>query len=72
VLSNEQQQYLGVVRALLHRPQWLFIQEALDSLPPNDEEKMLKLLARELPHAGILTITHQPSIQAFYQRKLRI
>jgi putative ATP-binding cassette transporter len=72
VLSNEQQQYLGVVRALLHRPQWLFIQEALDSLPPNDEEKMLKLLARELPHAGILTITRQPSAQAFHQRKLRI
>lgn len=72
VLSNEQQQYLGVVRALLHRPQWLFIQEALDSLPPNDEEKMLKLLARELPHAGVLTITHQPSAQAFHQRKLKI
>ena len=72
VLSNEQQQYLGLVRALLHRPQWIFIQESLDSLPPNDEAKMLKLLAKELPHTGILTITHQPSAQAFHQRKLTI
>jgi putative ATP-binding cassette transporter len=72
VLSNEQQQYLGLVRALLHRPQWIFVQEALDSLPPDDEARMLKLLAHELPHAGILTITHQPSAQAFHQRKLRI
>lgn len=72
VLSNEQQQCLGLVRALLHRPQWIFVQEALDSLPPDDEAKMLKLLAHELPHAGILTITHQPVAQAFHQRKLKI
>ncbi|WP_374089946.1 ABC transporter ATP-binding protein/permease [Methylomicrobium lacus] len=72
VLSNEQQQCLGLVRALLHRPQWIFVQEALDSLPPDDEAKMLKLLAHELPHAGILTITHQPAAQAFHQRKLKI
>ncbi|MGR9086769.1 MAG: ABC transporter ATP-binding protein/permease [Gammaproteobacteria bacterium] len=72
VLSNEQRQYLGLIRALLHRPRWLFVQEALDSLPPHDEEKMLKLLAHELPHAGILTITHQPCAQAFHQRKLAI
>lgn len=72
VLSNEQQQYLGLVRALLHRPHWLFIQESLDSLPPQDETKMLKLLAYELPLTGILTITHQPSAQAFHQRELMI
>jgi len=72
VLSNEQQQYLGLIRALLHRPQWIFVQEALDSLPPDDEVKMLKLLAHELPHAGILTITHQPAAQAFHHRKLKI
>jgi putative ATP-binding cassette transporter len=72
LLSNEQQQYLGVVRVLLHRPQWIFIQEALDSLVPSDEVKMLALLGKELPHTGILTITHQPSAEAFHQRKLEI
>ncbi|MDD5463037.1 MAG: hypothetical protein PHG00_15630 [Methylococcales bacterium] len=53
---------LGLVRALLHQPQWIFVQEALDSLLPDDEAKMLKLLAHKLSHAGILTISHQPSI----------
>lgn len=72
LLSNEQQQYLGVVRVLLHRPQWIFIQEALDSLVPSDEVKMLALLGKELPHTGILTISHQPSAEAFHQRKLEI
>jgi vitamin B12/bleomycin/antimicrobial peptide transport system ATP-binding/permease protein len=72
LLSNEQQQYLGVVRVLLHRPQWIFIQEALDSLAPSDEVQMLELLGRELPQTGILTITHQPAAEAFHQRKLKI
>ncbi|ESS69991.1 ABC-type transport system, permease and ATPase component [Methyloglobulus morosus KoM1] len=72
LLSNEQQQYLGVVRVLLHRPQWLFIQEALDSLTPNDEVLMLELLGNELPRTGILTITHQPAAEAFHQRTLKI
>lgn len=72
LLSNEQQQCLGVVRVLLHRPQWIFIQEALDSLAPSDETKMLTLLSKELPHTGILTITHQPAAEAFHQRKLKI
>ena len=72
LLSNEQQQYLGLVRVLLHRPQWVFIQEALDSLAPNDEAQMLKLLGKELPRTGIMTITHQPAAQAFHQRKLKI
>jgi putative ATP-binding cassette transporter len=72
MLSNEQQQYLGVVRVLLHRPQWIFIQEALDSLTPSDEAQMLALLGKELPHTGILTITHQPAAEAFHQRKLKI
>ncbi len=72
LLSNEQQQYLGVVRVLLHRPQWIFIQEALDSLAPSAEVEMLELLGKELPNTGILTITHQPSAEVFHQRKMLI
>jgi vitamin B12/bleomycin/antimicrobial peptide transport system ATP-binding/permease protein len=72
LLSNEQLQCLGVVRVLLHRPQWIFIQEALDSLTPSDEAQTLELLGKELPHSGILTITHQPAAEAFHQRKLKI
>jgi len=72
LLSNEQQQCLGVVRVLLHRPQWLFIQEALDSLAPIDKLQMLALLGKELPHTGILIITRQPPSETFYQRMLKI
>ena len=72
LLSNEQQQLLGVVRVLLHRPQWIFIQEALGSMSPHHELEMLELLGRELPRSGILTITHQPEAEAFHHRHLMI
>jgi putative ATP-binding cassette transporter len=72
VLSREQQQRLGLVRAFLHQPKWIFIQEALDSLSPDDETKMFELLGKELPDSAILSITNQPTAEAFHQRKLKI
>jgi vitamin B12/bleomycin/antimicrobial peptide transport system ATP-binding/permease protein len=72
LLSREQQQRLGLVRVLLYRPKWLFIQESLDSLTPEGEAKMMALLIKELPDTGIMSITNQPSAELFHQRKLTI
>ncbi|WP_394753305.1 ABC transporter ATP-binding protein/permease [Crenothrix sp.] len=72
LLSREQQQRLGVVRVLLHKPKWIFIQEALDSLTPDGEIQMLELLAKELPDVTIMNITNQPTAEDFHQRKLKI
>jgi vitamin B12/bleomycin/antimicrobial peptide transport system ATP-binding/permease protein len=72
VLSREQRQRLGLVRVLLHRPKWIFIQEAMDSLSPDDEIKMLELLGKDLPDAAIVSMTNQPSAEAFHKHKLKI
>ena len=72
VLSTEQQQRLGLVRVLLHRPKWLFIEEALDSLSPKSETQMLELLRKEIPDLAIMSITNMPMAEAFHQRKLMI
>jgi vitamin B12/bleomycin/antimicrobial peptide transport system ATP-binding/permease protein len=72
LLSREQQQRLGVVRALLYRPKWLFVQEALDSLTPEGETEMMELLIKELPNAAIMSITNQPTVGAFHQHRLTI
>ncbi|WP_411725727.1 ABC transporter ATP-binding protein/permease [Methyloglobulus sp.] len=72
ILSREQRQRLGLARVLLHRPKWIFIEEALDSLSSGGEIHMLELLGKELPDAAILNITNQPSAEAFHERKLKI
>jgi putative ATP-binding cassette transporter len=70
VLTREQQQRLGLVRLLLYRPKWILVQEAFDSLAPDDEESMLRLICQELPDAAMLTITNQPTAAAFHHRQI--
>lgn len=69
-LSREQQQRLGVVRLLLNRPKWIMLQEAFDSLDPQGEVAMLRLIRDEFPDAAMLTITNQPTADAFHQRRI--
>lgn len=71
-LTREQQQRLGFARLLLHRPHWILLQEALDSLDPEGEARMMQALVDELPDAAILTITHEPAVEAFHTRRIEI
>jgi len=72
VLTRGQQQRLGLVRLLLYRPKWILVQEAFDSLDPDGEELMLSLICQELPEAAMLTITNQPTAEAFHHRQITL
>ena len=71
-LAREEQQRLGMVRLLLNRPQWIFLQEAFDSLNNQEEEGMLRLICEQLPDATLLTISHMPNNASFYSRRLAL
>jgi putative ATP-binding cassette transporter len=71
-LARGEQQLLGQVRLLLNRPQWIFLQEAFDSLDPREEERMLRLISEQLPDATLLAISHLPNGEAFYSRHLAL
>jgi vitamin B12/bleomycin/antimicrobial peptide transport system ATP-binding/permease protein len=71
-LARGEQQRLGMVRLLLNRPQWIFLQEAFDSLDPQDEEQMLRLICEQLPDATLLAITHLPNGADFFSRQLAL
>jgi putative ATP-binding cassette transporter len=71
-LARGEQQRLGMARLLLNRPQWIFLQEAFDSLDPEEEEKMLHLIADELPESTLLAISHLPNGINFYSRRLAL
>ena len=61
-----------MVRLLLNQPQWIFLQEAFDSLDPHDEERMLRLIGEQLPDATLLVISHLPNGASFYSRRLAL
>ena len=67
-LSLEEQQRLGFARLLLHNPDWIFIEEATDSLSPEAETQIFKMLISELPQATLLTIGYHTCLTAFHNR----
>jgi len=71
-LARGEQQRLGIVRLLLNRPQWIFLQEAFDSLDPQEEERMVRLICEQLPDATLLAITHMPNGASFFSRRLQL
>ena len=72
MLSLGEQQRLGVARALLHRPDYLFLDEATASLDEPSEEVLYKLLAAELPATTIISIGHRSTLDALHTRKVAL
>jgi putative ATP-binding cassette transporter len=72
VLSGGEQQRLAVARALLQKPDLLFLDEATASLDPIAEETLYRLLRERLPGTAIVSIAHRPAVAAFHDRSLRL
>ena len=72
MLSLGEQQRLGIARALLHAPDYLFLDEATASLDEAAEAALYRLLQQRLPHATIVSIGHRSTLAAFHRRRLDI
>ena len=70
MLSLGEQQRLGIARALLHAPDYLFLDEATASLDEPAEAALYRLLKQRLAAATIVSIGHRSTLAAFHQRRL--
>jgi len=70
MLSLGEQQRLGLVRALLLQPQYLFLDEATASLDEASEARIYKLLGEKLPATTIVSIGHRSTLEALHQRNV--
>lgn len=65
-LSGGEQQRLAIARALLLRPDWLFMDEATANLDPEAEGELYAKLRQQLPDTTIISIAHRPAVAALH------
>jgi putative ATP-binding cassette transporter len=70
LLSGGEQQRLAFARALLNRPDWLFMDEATASLPEEAQAELYALLPQRLPGTTFVSIGHRASLAGFHRRTL--
>ncbi len=69
-LSGGEQQRLALARALLLRPDWLFLDEATANLDPEAEAKLYECLRTRLPGTTIISIAHRTTVADLHDHKL--
>jgi putative ATP-binding cassette transporter len=69
-LSGGEQQRIALARALLMRPDWLFLDESTSALDEKLEAEMYAALAEHLPQTTVISIGHRSTLAAFHRRRL--
>jgi len=71
-LSLGEQQRLAIARALLAKPDWLFLDEATAALDEPTEAEVYRVLKERLPDATVISIGHRSTLAAFHDRRIEM
>jgi putative ATP-binding cassette transporter len=71
-LSGGEQQRVAIVRALLAKPEWLFLDESTASLDDEMEEQVYATLRQRLPGTTIVSIGHRATLKRLHQRRIEM
>jgi len=69
-LSGGEQQRIVLARAMLARPQWLFLDESTSALDERLEGDLYRKLVERLPTTAIVSISHRSTLGAWHFRHI--
>jgi vitamin B12/bleomycin/antimicrobial peptide transport system ATP-binding/permease protein len=69
-LSPGEQQRIAFARALVQKPDWLFLDEATSAVDEETEGALYELLRRRLPKTTVVSVGHRSTLRAFHARRL--
>jgi putative ATP-binding cassette transporter len=72
MLSQGEQQRLAIARALLHAPDYLFLDEATAALDEAAEAALYRLLQDRLKGTTIISIGHRSTLSVFHGRRVEL
>ena len=71
-LSGGEQQRLAIARAVLAKPNWLFLDEATAAMDPKLEGEIYRTLSAKLPDTTIISIAHRDTLAEHHARHLTL
>ena len=72
ILSGGEQQRVAAARAMVFKPDWLFMDEATASLDEPAEAAVYTALKERLPTTTVISIGHRPTLRQWHDRRLEL
>jgi len=69
-LSPGEQQRIAFARALVQKPDWLFLDEATSAVDEATEARLYRLLHDRLPRTTLFSVGHRATLRPFHDRQL--
>jgi vitamin B12/bleomycin/antimicrobial peptide transport system ATP-binding/permease protein len=71
-LSPGEQQRIAFARALVQKPDWLFLDEATSAVDESTEARLYRLVRERLPGTTVFSVGHRATLRPFHSRQLLV
>ena len=71
-LSPGEQQRIAFARVLLHKPDWVFMDESTSMLDIANEAALYKTLKTQLPHCSVVSVGHRASLEGYHDHVINM
>ena len=72
ILSESEQQKLSFARILLHRPAWVFMDQATSALSEEEQAAVMSLFESDLPQTSLVSAGFRSGLPKFHHRGLSL